>query len=101
MNIDLTPVFEAVIALIAALVTYKLIPWIRSKTTAQQQANLEAAARMLVFAAEQIYGVGKGGEKFRYVQDELARRGFDVDVNAIEAAVARYVNHGVKSGQSA
>ena len=32
--IDLTPVFNAVIALAAALATAFLIPWIRSKTTA-------------------------------------------------------------------
>lgn len=91
--INLTPIFEAIIALIAALVTYKLIPWIKSKTTAQQQANLEAVTRMLVFAAEQLYGANKGDEKFRYVQSELAKRGFDIDPTAIEAAVARYLNY--------
>lgn len=93
MNINLTPIFEAIIALIAALVTYKFIPWIKSKTTAQQQANLEAITRMLVFAAEQLYGANKGEEKFRYVQNELAKRGFDIDPTAIEAAVARYLNY--------
>lgn len=93
MNINLTPVFEAIIALLAALVTYKLIPWIKSKTTATQQANLEAVVKMLVFAAEQMYGANKGEEKFHYVQTQLAKKGFDIDTNAIEAAVARYLNY--------
>lgn len=93
MSINLTPIFEAIIALIAALITYKLIPWIKARTTAAQQANLEAVVKMLVFAAEQMYGANKGEEKFRYVQNQLAKKGFDIDPNAIEAAVARYLNY--------
>ena len=53
--IDLTPIFQAVIALLAALITYKLIPWIKSRTTKQQQENLYAAARIAVYAAEQLF----------------------------------------------
>lgn len=85
--VDLTPIFEAIIALIAALVTYKVIPWIKSKTTESQQAILMATVRTLVYAAEQLYGAGKGKEKFTYVRQKLQEKGFDVDVDAIEAAV--------------
>ena len=85
--IDLTPIFEAIIALIAALVTYKLIPWLKARTTESQQAILMATVRTLVYAAEQLYGAGKGKEKFTYVRQKLQEKGFDVDVDAIEAAV--------------
>ena len=85
--IDLTPIFEAIIALIAALVTYKLIPWLKARTTESQQAILMATVRTLVYAAEQLYGAGKGKEKFAYVRQKLQEKGFDVDVDAIEAAV--------------
>ena len=85
--IDLTPILEAIIALIAALVTYKLIPWIKAKTTESQQAILMATVRTLVYAAEQLYGAGKGKEKFAYVRQKLQEKGFDIDVDAIEAAV--------------
>lgn len=85
--IDLTPIFEAILALLAALVTYKLIPWIKSKTTAEQQALLTATVKTLVYAAEQLYGAGKGDEKLQYVKQKLQEKGFDVDVDAIEAAV--------------
>lgn len=94
MNINLTPIFQAVIALIAALITYKLIPWIKSKTTAAQQANLQAVTRMLVFAAEQLYGANHGSEKLRWVEDKLKERGYTVDSAAIEAAVAECLNFG-------
>ena len=85
--IDLTDIIQAVIALIVALITYKVIPWIKAKTTESQQAVLMATVRTLVYAAEQLYGAGKGKEKFTYVRQKLQEKGFDVDVDAIEAAV--------------
>ena len=87
MNIDLTPIIEAIIALLAGLITYKLIPWLKSRTTVEQQTAMNIAARTLVFAAEQIYGSGNGAEKFDYVVMELQKRGFDADPAIIEAAV--------------
>ena len=87
MTIDLTPVLQAVIGLLAALITYRLVPWIKARTTNEQQALLQATIRTLVFAAEQIYGAGGGAEKMKYVQEQLKARGFDVDLAAIEAAV--------------
>lgn len=85
--IDLTDIIQAVIALIVALITYKVIPWIKARTTESQQAMLMATVRTLVYAAEQLYGAGKGKEKFTYVRQKLQKKGFDVDVDAIEAAV--------------
>lgn len=92
MNIDLTDIIQAVIALLAALVTYKLIPWIRNRTTAEQQALLSATTKTLVYAAEQLYGAGKGAEKLDYVIAGLEKRGFTADRDAIEAAVAEQLN---------
>lgn len=92
--IDLTPIFQAIIALLAALVTYKLIPWIRSKTTQSQQEMMRAMVKTFVFAAEQIYGAGKGKEKLEYVKAALAEAGFDVNLDEIEAAVSQYLNNG-------
>ena len=43
--------------------------------------------RILVYAAEQVYGAGKGSSKYQYVQNELEERGLRVDAAAIEAAV--------------
>ena len=91
--IDLTPILEAILALLAALVTYKLIPWIKSKTTAEQQSLLAATVKTLVYAAEQLYGAGKGAEKLDYVIKELEARGFTADRAAIEAAVAEQLNY--------
>lgn len=92
-NIDLTPIFQAIIMLLAALVTYKLIPWIKSKTTEQQRANLAAAAKVAVYAAQQIFGANKDANKAKleYAMKRVREAGFNVDVDEIQAAVENAV----------
>ena len=96
MKIDLTPVFQSIIALLAALVTYKLIPFIRSKVTEQQFSNLEAAARVAVYAAEQIFKSGDNAAKLDYAVNQVLEAGFDLNVDTIRAAVEQAV-YGMKS----
>ena len=99
-GIDITPVVNAVIALATTVVSVFLIPWIKSKTTAQQRSELVAWAKIGVAAAEQIYvGQGRGDEKKQYVLDFLKQKGFKVDEesvnNAIEAAVKQLNTEGL------
>ena len=85
---NITVIVNAVIALIAAIVSTFLIPWIRSKTTLQQREDLIAWVKIAVAAAEQIYkGSGRGEDKKKYVLDFLAKNGFTVDTEVISAAV--------------
>lgn len=86
-TIDLTKIFEAVITLLAALITYRLVPWIKSRTNENQQLMLQSIVRTLVFAAEQLYGAGHGEEKLDYVCKQLQERGYTVDRDEIEATV--------------
>ena len=61
---DMTPIAEAVIALVLALITAFVIPYIRSKTTLSQQAKLQSLVTIAVKAAEQIFtGTGLGEKK--------------------------------------
>ena len=85
--VDLIPLLQAVIALIASIITLKVIPWIKARTTAQQQVLLRSTTEILVRSAEQLYGSGKGQDKLNYVEIELERRGYQVDTAAIEASV--------------
>lgn len=87
--IDLTPILQALIGILAALITVKVIPWIKSKTTAQQQATLSVLADIGVHAAEQVYGPGKGKEKLEYAANWLLTKGYAVDIEQIEAAVKK------------
>lgn len=93
MNIDLTPIVQAIIGLIAALIAYRLIPWIKAKTTNEQQAYVNALIKAGVFAAEQLYQADNMGQKkMAFVKEYLQGKGFDVDTTAIEAAVSQYIN---------
>jgi len=85
--IDLSDLLQAVIAVVAVLITRKLIPWLKSKLSTEQQIGLSVMARTLVFAAEQIYGAGNGKEKLEYVKKELEARGYTFDAATVEAEV--------------
>ena len=93
VTIDLTQIVVALIGLLSALVTYRLIPWIKANTTVKQQAIIKAAVQTAVFAAEQIYGAGEGDKKFNYVIEWLHNRGFDVDIADVEATVYELLNY--------
>lgn len=85
---DITPIIEAVAALIAVIITAVVIPYIKSKTTTQQQAQINAWVKIAVAAAEQIYkGSGRGEEKKEYVINWLEERGFTLDEDEVDALI--------------
>ena len=85
---DLTPIVNAVIALIAAIVTTFLIPWIKSKIDAAKLAQIVEWVGIAVRAAEQIYNEsGMGEKKKQYVLDFLADKGFTLDHDSINAMI--------------
>ena len=98
MNIDLTPIFQALIALLAAIITFRVVPWIKSKTTGAQQQNLAAAARIAVYAAEQIYGANNGDLKLDYALDILEDKGFRLDRGILREAVEAALKEAYFSG---
>lgn len=92
MNFDLTVIIEALAALIAAVITAFVIPYIKSRTTNAQFEKIKMWVTVAVEAAEQIYtGSGRGAEKKRYVVEFLQEKGFKIDDDSldklIEAAV--------------
>lgn len=85
---DLTPILKAVFALCAALVTTFLIPYIKSKTTKEQQEKINSWVKIAVAAAEQVYtGSGRGKEKKAYVLQFLKNKGFTFDMDAIDKLI--------------
>lgn len=90
---DLTPVFNALIALVAALISAFVIPWIKRKTTAQDREEMLSWVEIAVAAAEQLFDSTQGEAKKNAVVAFLREKGFtftesEID-NAIEAAVLR------------
>lgn len=93
MTTDLTPVFNALTALLAAVITAFVIPWIKRQTTEKDRETLLAWVEIAVSAAQQLYHNLDGEARKAYVLDFLAGKGYhvdDKDVNsAIEAAVLK------------
>ena len=83
--IDLTALVQAVIALIAAVISAFVIPWLKRKISAEKLAEVSTWVEIAVEAAEQLYeGSGRGAEKKEYVIQFLQQKGYTVDMTAIE-----------------
>lgn len=99
MKIDLTPLFQALITLMCALVTYKLVPWLKAKATGQQMENLNTMAKIAVYAAEQLIAHGDNRRKVRYAMNLLNDAGFTADTDVLRAAIEKAVhemNHSIE-----
>lgn len=98
MTFDITPVMEAVAALLAAVITAIVIPYIKTKTTTDQQRQINTWVQIAVSAAEQIYnGPGKGADKKAYVLTWLRQHGVTVDEPQLDALIEAAV-YELKSG---
>lgn len=93
---NITPIINAVIALIAALVSAFVIPWIKKKVAACDLDRLQSWTNIAVAAAEQIYTAVQGEEKKQYVLKYLAAKGYNINdediENTIESEVLRLHN---------
>ena len=94
MNIDLTQIILAVIALISAVLTGFVVPWLKSKINVEngkinetQAALLKLAINTAVKAAEQLFNSDEGQKKKAYVLDILKAQGYEVDQIALDAAI--------------
>ncbi|MPM97211.1 hypothetical protein SDC9_144384 [bioreactor metagenome] len=90
--IDITPIANAVIALIAAVITAFVIPLVKAKISKEKLEKIKMWVNIAVEAAEQIYeGSGRGAAKKAYVVEFLNSKGYTLDPdsldNLIEAAV--------------
>lgn len=86
-KINLTGLINAVIALLGLLITYRLAPWLKARTTSEQQQILAAGIRTAVYAAEQLYKTGIIDDRLDYALKWLGSHGYSVDRAQVEAAV--------------
>ena len=90
---DLTEIVNAVIALVAAVLTVFVVPMLKKRCQSHSVEQLLVWVDIGVAAAEQLFECSQGQEKKQYVLDFLARQGYDLDsaqvANAVEAAVLK------------
>ena len=87
--IDLTPLLQAILSLAVSLITAFLLPWIKAKYSTEQRQRIAAVYSTIVYAAEQLFGAGKGEQKLQWATDQLAAKGFQVDRAILEAEVKK------------
>ena len=94
--IVITSIVNAVIALLAAVVSTFLVPWIKEKVEAQKLEKIMDWVTIAVSAAEQIYNEsGMGEKKKQYVLDFLEDKGLTIDINSVDAMIEAAV-YGLK-----
>ena len=84
---DYTQIISAVIALISALVSAFLIPWLKTKIDADKLQTLRTYVEIGVKAAEQLYTAAEGDKKKAYVISFLAGKGIKFDVEIVDKLI--------------
>ena len=84
---DYTQIISAVIALISALVSAFLIPWLKTKIDSNKLQTIKTYVEIGVKAAEQLYAATDGEEKKAYVINFLAEHGIRFDVSTIDQLI--------------
>lgn len=94
---DITPILQAAIALLATVITFAVVPYIKSRTTATQQAQINGWVKIAVAAVEQTCKDAKGEEKKKKVLDWLYDHGITFDYDQIDIMLEAAV-YELKSG---
>lgn len=91
-NINITPIIQALIALVATLVSVFLIPYIKRKVGAENMAEFLRWVDIAVAAAEQLYDSADGKKKKEYVLAYLEGKGVSFDMADVDMAIEAAVN---------
>lgn len=90
--IDLTPIFNAFIAFLGTIITYYLLPLIKTIVVEKQHTYAKTWIMIAVTAAEQLYSSNEGSVKMQYVIDFLGNLNIKVTTQEIESAVFELKN---------
>lgn len=88
-NIDLTPIVQSIIGVVTVLITYYLIPYLKTKLSKEKQDDFDKWVRIAVQAAEQLLKATDptGEKRKKYVLDFLKKKGYTIDMDNVEAAI--------------
>ena len=91
--IDLTPIINVAITILAGIALRYLVPWLKEKTTAKQREDMLVWVDIAVQAAQQLYYHADGETRLKHALSVLNAEGFDINntalLNAVEAAVLK------------
>jgi LL-H family phage holin len=85
---DYTLLFEGVLTILFALITMYFIPWLKTKVSAEELADIIKWVKIAVQAAEMIYKEsGMGEAKKAYVKTFLEDKGIRYDERQIDSLI--------------
>lgn len=91
--IDLTQLAQAIISVVALLITTFVIPWIKAKVSDAKMQEIYKWVKIAVSAAEMIYKeAGMGEAKKAYVNSFLKVKGYSLNVDEVDAMIESAVH---------
>ena len=84
---DLTPIINAVVALLAAIITAFVVPWMKRNTSQKDREEMLEWVEIAVAAAQQLCHQLSGAARKEYVVEFLAAKGYDVKEQEVDAAI--------------
>lgn len=85
--IDLTPLAEALVELAIAAIAAFVIPWLKERYGNEKLEKARHWVEIAVYAAEKMYGAGRGDEKLAYAEEFLAQHKIKLDLDTLKAMV--------------
>lgn len=92
--VDITPLINAIIALLAAGISVFVIPYVRKKAKAEDLKELQSWVQVGVKMAEQLAKAGiidKEDRKSK-VLEFLSNKGYQIDFDSVEAMIEASVS---------
>lgn len=104
--VDLTPIFSALILVLAGIVTVKVVPVLNEKLSSSQRETIIAWIKIAVKAAEQLCKDGRlnPAERYQWVVDYITKwleeSGFTLDFDKLEKMIEAVVSELPKTFES-
>ena len=77
-----------VISILGAIITYMVVPYLKSKTSKEQRETIMFWVSVAVSAAEQIFNErGMGVEKKKFVVEFLVEKGIKVSLDELDVLI--------------
>lgn len=89
--VDITPIIEAIIGLVMAVVCVMVIPCLKERFTQTQLDNALVWIKIAVQAAEQLYTSTQGTEKKAYVLKYIQDKGFKINTSDLDGMIEAVV----------
>jgi len=81
-----------VISILGAIITYMVVPYLKSKTSKEQRETIMFWVSVAVSAAEQIFNErGMGEEKKKFVVGFLVEKGIKVSLDELDVLIESVV----------